>query len=129
MDDTPKKRIVPRWLEDNHNHVKPSKAHELRLAKELGGKREARSGANRFSSWDNRTMGRDINLASFLVEHKHTIKASISLKKEWLDGISKSSLAAMKQPMVIITFDEDKKSEDWALVPLEILKRLMDSQE
>ncbi len=119
--------IEPQWLKKNRN-VKRSKAHELRLATELGGKRELRSGANKFSPWGSRTMGRDISTDKFLIEHKNTQKESISIKKEWLLGIKASAHAAMKDPMLIFTFQTGTQPpEDWAAIPLTVLKRLLAS--
>lgn len=119
----------PLWL-NKTDKVKKSKAHELRLAKELGGSREIRSGANKFSPYGDRTMGRDINTKDFLVEHKNTVNASISLKREWLEGIKTSSACAMKDPMLIITFQSDnEKPEDWVMIPLDVYKRIKQNNE
>jgi len=125
-----RKRVGPKWLDDSttddKSTVKKSKKHEMRLAQELGGKRQARSGANRFSVYDGdkRTMNRDIETPEFFIEHKFTEKQSISLKKEWLDGITESATLAFKKPMVIVTFMEGKESQDWAVIPLHIFKLL-----
>ena len=122
------KVIIPKWLRDEpKNNVKKSKKHELRLAEKLEGKREPRSGANTFSKWVNRSVGRDITTPKFLVEHKFTEAASISLKKEWLDKIKEASTGAMKEPVLIVTFETNKKIEDWAVIPLDLFKRLTDN--
>lgn len=127
------KRVGPQWLDnDNKNKVKKSKKHEFRLAAELGGKREIRSGANKFSPYDGdtRTAGRDITTDQFLIEHKFTEAQSMSVKKEWLDKIKLSSVAAMKNPMLIITFhQEHKQPEDWAVIPLHLLKQLIENKD
>ena len=127
----PKKpRVVqPQWL-NKADKVKTSKAHELRLAKELGGQRTPRSGGLPFSPFSNRTQGRDIETKDSLIEHKNTTKNSISIKKEWLEGIKLSASAAFKDPMVIITFQNGhEKPEDWVMIPIEVYKRLQAGQE
>lgn len=128
------------WIGKTQTNVKRSKKHERRLAEELGGKREARSGGLAYSAYDRagpygpsaRTAGRDITTEMFYIEHKHTIKKAMSFKQEWLEGITKTAKNSLKEPAMIITFEPDPNTteyrdaeQDWAVLPISIFKRLI----
>ncbi len=130
-DDAPPKRPGPKWISDehhgNHDRARRSKKHENRIAKAVGGRRIAQSGAKRWSKWDKTTDQGDISSPTFHIEHKRTDNASMSLKKEWLAQVADGAKRVMKDPAVIITFEDPVhgKVEDWILVPLAVAKRRM----
>lgn len=127
MTDDDGKRPKPKlWENQNYGKVQKSKKHENRVARELGGKRLPRSGANRWSKWDKATANGDIAVPEIHVEHKRTEKDSMSLKREWLEKVTIGSRAQAKEPAMVLTF-EDATSfpQDWALIPLDMLKQLL----
>ena len=129
-EEKPIKRVGPKWLDSGNNvKVKQSKKQEFRIAKELNGRREPRSGANKWSQFDSKTAGRDIESKEAMIEHKMTNKESISLKKEWLDRINLTAMAAMKEPLLVITFQETNKNIDYAVIPLDTYKRLISNKD
>jgi len=121
---------TPKWLENpNYGKVQKSKKHEKRIAKELGGKRLPRSGANRWSKWNKSTANGDIKTPTLHVEHKRTEKASISIKREWLEKVCDGARAVAKDPAVVITFEDASEiPQDWAIIPLSVLKRLLNEE-
>lgn len=114
---------------------KRSKAHENRIAKELGGKRLPRSGGLYRTSGETArdskvTAGGDLSTKDFLVEHKFTQNKSLSLKKEWLDKVQEGAKAANKWAALGITFDlGNGKTEDWIAVPLAVFQHITDKGE
>lgn len=129
-EEKPIKRVGPKWLDSGNNvKVKQSKKQEFRIAKELGGYREPRSGANKWSQFDSKTAGRDVTTKEEVIEIKRTEKKSISLKKEWLDIIVETANNAMKNPLVIITFQDGADEDDWALIPLKDFKILKNNKD
>lgn len=148
-DETPSRR-KPRlkWLEDeNHDRYARSKKHELRLAKELNGRRLPNSGGKLRSKWSkglkvsnvsfrgeklgegftNITLDGDIANAKFHIEHKRTDLKSIRLEREWLEKVSDGARVNSKTPALIITFETKRpgvENSEWACIPLELFKRL-----
>lgn len=94
------------WLEQPaRDSYLQSKEQEVRLAKELGGRRLPNSGGARRSRWDaQRSQGADLVSEFEAVEHKFTAKKSISLKLDWwlklLDGAARMG----KPPALMLTF-------------------------
>jgi hypothetical protein len=102
-----------------------SKQHELRLARELGGRRLANSGGARRSKWDQySSQGGDIETEAHVIEHKHTKKDSISIKKEWWKKVEEGATRQEKLPALVITFVSGGDCLDLAVVPLVDLQRL-----
>jgi hypothetical protein len=99
---------MPRWLTDpNHNKYTLAKQQELRLAREVGGKRLPNSGGARRSKWDQHTaQGGDFESDEFLFEHKSTVKNSIALKKAWFTNVQAGAERLAKLPALIVTFNE-----------------------
>lgn len=125
-DDEPVKRPVPKHLDANYDKYRRSKRHETRLSKQLGGKRLPRSGGLAWSKSDPTTAGGDITAPDFLFEHKRTINKSMSVPHEWLVKVSDGARRTGKDPGVILTFEKKNTApEDWALVPLAVLERLL----
>ena len=123
--DEPAKGRTLKYLDDNHDRYARSKKHELRLAKELGGRRLPNSGGklrSRYSKtlkvsdisfrgelhkpgFENITLDGDIGSKDFHYEHKRTDNASISFKKEWWVKVAHGAAAAGTEPAVILTFE------------------------
>lgn len=128
MDDTPKKKPAPKHLDDNYGRYKRSKKHETRLGSRLGGKRLPQSGAKSWSKWDDKTAGGDVSTPDFLFEHKRTVHDSMSVKLDWLFKVSEGARRVLKDPGLIVTFErEGHKPEDWVMIPLDVLERLLRS--
>jgi hypothetical protein len=132
-DDPTYKKPSPRWLresQDFSSKARKSKKHEIRVAKELGGKRLAASGAKRFSKWmpTSVTAGGDLGTKDLLVEHKRAEPEtkSIGVKREWLQKVTEGAKRCMKDPAMVLTFEDSNGFEqDWMLLPLSVAKRLM----
>ena len=128
MSDDRLRRPMPKWMTDdtgNKDRARRSKKHEIRVAGVMGGRRIAQSGARAWSKWDKTTDQGDIRTPLFHVEHKRTVNASMSIKKEWLDKVSDGAKRSGKDPALVITFEDEvrKKNEDWILVPLDVAMR------
>jgi hypothetical protein len=124
----PVKRVAPKWLTDehgNHDRAVRSRKHEQRVAKALGGRRIAQSGARRWSKWDKTTDQGDVSTPEFHVEHKRTDKDSMSVKKEWLAKVSDGAKRAGKDPAIVFTYEDPVRGtvEDWIAVPLAVAQR------
>jgi len=76
-----------------------SKRQEKHIAKELGGRRQANSGATAFQKGD-------VVLDDWLLEAKTctTVKKSFSIKREWLDK-NKEEAFAMRKPYNALVID------------------------
>lgn len=72
---------------------KESKRHEVRLAKKIGGKRNAGSG----SFW---TRKGDVRSDDLLIEHKWTGKASFTVKATVLEKIVKEAILDTRTPVL-----------------------------
>ena len=81
-----------------------SQEQEKQVAKKLGGRTTAASGALHSDKGD-------VSTDDFLVECKRTDKAQLSLKKEWLQKIK--SEAGMKTPLLHFEIQEEK----WVAMP------------
>lgn len=72
---------------------KKSKEHEVRLAKKIGGKRNAGSGA----FWSRKG---DVRSKDLLIEHKWTGKASFTVKATVLEKIIKEAILEGRTPVL-----------------------------
>ena len=115
-----------KYLDSNRGRVKRSKKEEERIAKEMGGKRLPRSGGMQWSKWDKKTAKGDISTPRFHIEHKETEKQSISIKKDWLKKVTEGARDSMKDPALVVTCTDGRKREDWAMIRLSDLKRLLE---
>jgi hypothetical protein len=77
---------------------KQSRKHENRLAKKLGGKRTAASGA----FWNRKG---DVRTTDWLVEHKWTGKASFSIKASILEKIVNEAVLDSRMPVLGISLN------------------------
>ena len=139
-DDSERKVVKPRWMEPNYDRFKRSKAHENRLASDLGGKRLPQSGAKRLSRFSvsaqtslsqtppTITLNGDLATADFWIEHKRTDTGTMSIKKEWWLKVKEGARQAAKEPALIITFEQrsspSSKPIDLVLIPLDVFKRM-----
>ena len=78
---------------------KQSRKHEDRLAKKLGGKRTAASGA----FWNRKG---DVRTTDWLVEHKWTGKASFSIKAAVLEKIVNEAILDSRMPFLGISLND-----------------------
>ena len=87
---------------------------EKRVAKKLGKRPVPGSGSQPGAKGD-------IRLDRMLMETKSTAKGSISVKKAWLDKITREALAANRIPVLVISFTtpvgDSVRNGDWLLVP------------
>lgn len=130
-------RLRLRWLNPNdaHERSRVSKAHEQRIAKELGGKRLPNSGARKHSKWRPTTARGDVTTPEFHVEHKRTEHASLAVKYAWLEKVVEEAHQRGLDPALVLTFQNagvryDRPSEqrvpaDWMLVPVAVMKRMI----
>jgi hypothetical protein len=88
--------------------VKPFNEQEKLTATLLRGKRQRGSGCG------SKHKG-DVKSDLFLVENKLTGKLSISVKKQWMDKITREADAIGRIPMVVFGFED---GGDWATLPL-----------
>lgn len=135
---TRKPLLRQKWLQPNADTKKRSNKNEYRLARALGGKRVRNSGGRAWSSADAKTVvgtgptteGGDLTTRDFFLENKRSEKKSISVQKEWIDGIKDSARRVGKDPGVILTFETPRKPpEDWVLIPLDVFDRLRKNQD
>lgn len=111
----------------NHGKYQRSKQHELRLARELNGRRLPNSGGARRSRWDtNRSQGGDIETEQLLIEHKYTVTTSISIKRDWITKVEAGARVLEKMPAVILTFDRQHEApHDLVLMRVRDLERIV----
>lgn len=91
---------------------------EKSVAKSLGGKLTANSGATRFGAGDVRTD-------KFLIECKTCVteKKSFAIKKEWIDK-NKEEAFAMNKPYSAIVFNFGPDTENHYIINEKLFKRL-----
>lgn len=125
-DDEAPRKVAPKHWDPNYNKYKVSKKHEDRLGKRLGGKRIPRSGGMAWSKHDPTTANGDISVPDFHIEHKRTVKKSMSVEQEWLGKVSDGARRVGKDPALVITFEKKGQApEDWIAIPLEVFERLL----
>lgn len=115
----------PKVFDDNYGKYRRSKQHEDRIAGALHGRRIPRSGGLAWSGWDSKTANADIQARNFMIEHKRTVNASMSVKLDWLLKVREGASASGREPALAITFERGtRQPEDWVAIPLEIFERL-----
>jgi hypothetical protein len=128
VEDEERQRPRMRHLDANYDRAKRSNRHEKRLAERLGGRRLPRSGGLARSKWgdSSRTANGDIGTADFHLEHKRTVKDSMSVKREWLAKVSEGARRVLKEPGLVICFENRVgEPEEWVAVPLAVFERLL----
>jgi Holliday junction resolvase len=107
--------FLRRTSKSNNSHGRKS---EERLAKSMAAKLTPGSGAMDHAKGDMVREGENITLR---IEAKCTNKASISIKHEWLEKITREALETNCQPALTISFVSDngaaKKGGDWVMIP------------
>ena len=95
-----------------------SKKQEKKVAKELGGKVVANSGATRFFKGD-------VNCNKFLIECKTKTKesSSINIKKEWLEKIKQEANISRKSYYALI-FDFGDNN-NYAIIDINLFKYII----
>lgn len=97
-----------------------SNQQEKQVAKYLGGKKVANSGATRFNKGD-------VSLPEFLIECKTTTateRASFSIKEEWLIK-NKEEAFAMGKPYSALAFQFRQKGENYYVVDEKLFRKLV----
>jgi hypothetical protein len=93
---------------------------ERKSARRLGAKLTPASGAAQSKG--------DMIKAEFLIEHKATIKASLSLQRDWLEKIEREAYLTGKQPALMVSFQHpsghDHPAGRWVLVQESFFKEL-----
>lgn len=99
---------------------KQSQKHEKRLAKKIGGKRTAASGA----FWSHKG---DVRSSDLLIEHKYTGKKQTTIKSEVLKKIWREAILDGRTPVLGIHLD----GEDYVVLSehdfLEMREKLKDA--
>ena len=98
-----------------------SKKQESTVAEELGGKRQPNSGATQFAKGD-------VLLDKFVVEckTKTTHCDSISIKKEWIDKVSKEALNEGK-PYSAVAFNFGPSEDNYFIIDKYLFEQLLES--
>ena len=105
---------------------KASAKQEKYVATSLNGRVVSNSGATSFSKGDVTAV---INEQEFIIECKTKMKESLSLsiKKEWLEGIKNEQLAErMDYSALVFDFGENKKTDknQYIILDLETFKKI-----
>jgi hypothetical protein len=99
-----------------------SNKQEKRVAKRVGGKQTANSGATKFSKGDVRTD-------NWLIECKTKTSASesISIKREWLEKNEEEAFAMGKQHSALVfSFGDTHNDTDYYIISEKEFKRLLE---
>ena len=99
---------------------------ESRTSKRLTGKLTAASGASAGSKGD-------ITLPEFLLENKSTVKASLSIKLDWLRKIATEALGVCKEPALSIQFTDEKgrpvRNGNWVMIREDTFRELTEGED
>lgn len=87
----------PGWLDKDENPRKFSQRREKKIAKKMGAKLTANSGARWHSKGDMKT-------ADSLIEVKSTAGTTMVVHKAWLEKIRDEAVKVCKDPMVVLDF-------------------------
>ena len=100
-----------------------SNKQEKQIAKAVGGRQTANSGATNFSKGDIRTD-------KFLIEAKTVCKEqkSFTIKKEWIDK-NKEEAFAMNKPYSTLAFNFGPNSENYYVIDERLFKQLKEMLE
>ena len=102
-----------------------SNKQEKRVAKRVGGKQTANSGATKFSKGDVRTD-------NWLIEAKTktTPSESISIKREWLEKNEEEAFAMGKMHNALVfSFGDIHNDKDYYIISEDEFKRLLELEE
>lgn len=99
------------------------KKQERRLADSAKrGREQPRSGAGD-------VLKGDVDADSLLIEAKYTDKKSLSIKRAWLEKITREATALGKYPALAIEFGDMPPGtpRDWVMVPKKLLEEFDDA--
>ena len=102
-----------------------STKQEKKVAKDLGGRRTANSGATLFSKGD-------VDLSDWLIECKTKTKPSdsMSIKKEWLEKNEEEAFAMGKPYSALcFSFGDIHNDKQYFIISEDLFKKLVDSLE
>lgn len=99
---------------------------EKKTAVRLGGRQTAASGALDAQKGD-------FSAKDFLCENKSTVNASLSLKLDWLQKITREALPNGKHPALSLQFVDGEgrvvKAGGWVCIPESLFKELLDGRD
>lgn len=100
-----------------------SKAQEEKVAKEIGGKVVANSGAGKWRKGD-------VHTSKFLIECKTVMKEkeSFSIKKDWIKK-NRQEAIGMKKPHTAIAIQFEPDGNNYYLIDANLFKRLINNIE
>lgn len=90
---------LPAWFDKRKLQNSRSKQHELRRARETGGRRQPGSGSSRRAP-------QDIKSDDYLEQHKYTDKDRITIRAKDLIKILLDSLDHGREPGMVVDFDQ-----------------------
>lgn len=123
------KKVVAKHLDPLRAQGQRAKTHERRVAKEMGGRRLPASGALPFGRRDKNTAAADVRTDALLIQHKSTIKDSLTVKRDWLYELSVEAQRRSLDPALMMSFDREVRcSQEWIAVPKDVFYRLLSNQ-
>lgn len=125
-DDAPEGRVNPYLARlERHKIGKAGRKAEKKTTKRLGGRAMAASGALD-------AQKSDFSVGEFRVENKTTINASLGLKLEWLEKITKEALPNGQTPALALQFvtpeGDPVRYGKWVCVPEHVFQEWLESQ-
>ena len=108
------------------------KQQEKKLARDLGGYRTSGSGGGRRSRWHEAGRGggrSDVVAAGAMSEAKLTVKDQISIKRVWLDSVTREALLKGRTPSIMMELHGGSSltPSRWALIPWDDYVQLRES--
>ena len=100
-----------------------SDKHEKSVCKALGAKQQSNSGAGKFNKGD-------VITNNFLIECKTVMnpKASISIKREWVDK-NKNEAFAIRKPYQAVCFNFEPEGKNYYVINETLMKFLVEKLE
>lgn len=89
----------PKWLDKKPNPRKFSQGREKKIARRIGARATANSGA----AWSAKG---DLSTSDSLIEVKSTKGSTMVIHRAWLDKIRQEAIKTQKEPVVILDFGD-----------------------